>query len=91
MYTITRKLAMVCLAVVFSVLAYGCGGGGSDQAAETPDGTDGTDGMVMTHPVNTDMVSDGLTIMPGTYSIQPGETADAGDATFTCPAGGGVL
>ena len=33
MYTITRKLAMVCLAVVFSVLMYGCGGGGSDQAA----------------------------------------------------------
>ena len=26
--------------------------------------------------------------MPGTYSIQPGETADAGDATFTCPAEG---
>ena len=87
MYTITRKLAMVCLAVVFSVLAYGCGGGGSDQA-ETPDGTDGTDGMVMTHPVDTTTVSAGLTIMPGTHSIQPGETADAGYVTFTCPAGG---
>ena len=59
MYTITRKLAMVCLAVVFSVLMYGCGGGGSDQAAgETPDSTDGTDGMVMTHPVDTATVSD---------------------------------
>ena len=56
MYTITRKLAMVCLAVVFSVLVYGCGGGGSKQA-ETPDGTDGTDGMVMTHPVDTSMVT----------------------------------
>ena len=84
MYTITRKLSMVCLAVVFSVLMYGCGGGSSDQAEITPDGPDGPDGMAMTHPVNTDMVTDGLTIMPGTYSIQPGESEDAGDATFTC-------
>ena len=88
MYTITRKLSMVCLAVVFSVLMYGCGGGSSDQAEMTPDGTDGTDGMAMTHLVNTDMVTDGLTIMPGTHSIQPGESEDAGDATFTCLAGG---
>ena len=86
MYTIIRKLAMVCLAVVFSVLVYGCGGGGTD-VAETPDGTDGTDGMVMTNPVDTDSLTAGLTIMPGTYSIQPGKTADAGDATFTCAAG----
>ena len=88
MYTITRKLAMVCLAVVFSVLVYGCGGGGSDQAEMTPDGTDGTDGMAMTHPVSTEMVTAGLTIMAGTYTILPGETADAGDATFTCAADG---
>ena len=91
MYTITRKLAMVCLAVVFSVLVYGCGGGGSDQATMTPDGTDGTDGtdgMAMTHPVSTEMVTAGLTIMPGTYPILPGETADAGDATFTCAEDG---
>ena len=26
--------------------------------------------------------------MPGTHSIQPGETADAGYVTFTCPPGG---
>ena len=82
MYTITRKLAMVCLAVVFSVLVYGCGGGGSDQASDPE--TPGTDSMVMPHPVDTDMVTAGLTIMPGTYTILPGETADAGDATFTC-------
>ena len=85
MYTITRKLAMVCLAVVFSVLVYGCGGGSNDQAM-MPD-TDSPD-MVMPNPVNTDMVTPGLTIMPGTYSIQPGETADAGDATFTCAEDG---
>ena len=88
MYTITRKLSMVCLAVVFSVLMYGCGGGSKDQAEMTPDGTDGTDGMAMTHLVKTDLVTDGLTIMPGTYSIQSGESEDAGDATFTCLAGG---
>ena len=84
MYTITRKLAMVCLAVVFSVLVYGCGGGGSDMAGETPDDTDSTDGMVMTHPVDTEMVTDGLMSTPGTYTILPGESADAGDVTFTC-------
>ena len=27
--------------------------------------------------------------MPGTHSIQPGETADAGYVTFTCPGPGG--
>ena len=91
MYTTTRKITMVCLAVVFSVLVYGCGGGDSKQASTEPpptDSPDGTDGMVMTNPVVTDTLTDGLTIMPGTYSIQPGETADAGDATFTCLAGG---
>ena len=43
MYTITRKLAMVCLAVVFSVLVYGCGGGGNGQADMV-----GTDSMPTT-------------------------------------------
>ena len=48
MYTITRKIAVVCLAVVFSVLVYGCGGGDSKQAStdtpptDSPDTTDGT-------------------------------------------------
>ena len=32
MYTLTRKLTMVCLAVVLSVLAYGCGGGGGGSS-----------------------------------------------------------
>ena len=41
MYTITRKLAMVCLAVVFSVLVYGCGGGSSEPTVETPPPEDG--------------------------------------------------
>ena len=93
MYTIIRKLAMVCLAVVFSVLVYGCGGGGSEQAStdstdmvvtptDSPDSTD----MVMT-PTTVDlgMVSDGLTITPGAHTILPGRTANAGDATFSCP------
>ena len=30
----------------------------------------------------------GLTIMPGTITVQPGETMDAGEAAFRCPAGG---
>ena len=83
MYTIIRKLAMVCLAVVFSVLVYGCGGGGSGQAETTTM----TDEPGMPHSVSTASVSDGLTITPGEYNIPPGETADAGDATFACPAG----
>ena len=77
MSTLTRKLAVVCLAVVFSVLVHGCGGGGSKL---TP--------MSMSHTVSTDMVTTGLTIEPGTYTIQPGGNLDAGDATFTCPPGG---
>ena len=90
MYTITRKLAMVCLAVVFSVLVYGCGGGGSEQASTDTGGTDTptpTD-MVMPHQVTTDMVSDGLTITPGTFTIQSGDTAVVGDVIYTCPPDG---
>ena len=81
---------MVCLAVVFSVLVYGCGGGSSEQATMTPEDMDGMDGtdMVMTHDVDTSMVSDGLEIMAGMYTILQGETADAGDATFTCDVDG---
>ena len=82
MYTIIRKLTMVCLAVVFSVLVYGCGGGGSEQATTTTM----MDGPGMPHSVSTELVTAGLTIMPGTYNIPSGETADAGDATFACPA-----
>ena len=74
MYTLTRKLAMACLAVVLSVLAYGCGGGSSQQATVTD--------------VSTDMVTAGLTPDSGTYTIQPGGTANAGDVTFACPAEG---
>ena len=90
MYTITRKLAMVCLAVVFSVLVYGCGGGSSEQATMTPEDTDSMDGtdMVMTHDVDTSMVSDGLEIMAGIYTILPGETADAGDTIVRCDEDG---
>ena len=73
MYTLTRKLSVVCLTVVLSFLAYGCGGG-SKQAVITD--------------VSTDMVTAGLTPDSGTYIIQPGGTATAGDVTFTCPAEG---
>ena len=70
MYTITRKLAMVCLAVVFSVLVYGCGGGGGDQASNGM--SDGPDMGANPVPVNTDMVTAGLTIMPGNYTDPTG-------------------
>ena len=52
MYTLTRKLSVVCLTVVLSFLAYGCGGG-SKQALITD--------------VSTDMVTADLTPAPGTY------------------------
>ena len=74
MYTLTRKLSVVCLTVVLSVLAYGCGGGSSEQATITD--------------VSTDMVTGGLTPDVGTYTIQPGGIANAGDVTFACPADG---
>ena len=73
MYTLTRKLSVVCLTVVLSFLVYGCGGS-SKQATITD--------------VSTDMVTAGLTPDPGTYTIQPGGTATAGDVTFACPEEG---
>ena len=73
MYTLTRKLSVVCLTVVLSFLVYGCGGS-SKQALITD--------------VSTDMVTAGLTPDSGTYTIQPGGTANAGDVTFTCPTEG---
>ena len=86
MYTITRKIAMVCLAVVFSVLVYGCLGGDSQQAS-TPS-TDSPDMVMTPTTVDLGMVSDGLTITPGAHTILPGRTANAGDATFSCPEEG---
>ena len=73
MYTLSRKLAVVCLTLVLSVLVYGCGGS-SKQALITD--------------VSTDMVTTGLTPDSGTYLMQPGGTATAGDVTFTCPKEG---
>ena len=79
MYTLTRKIAVVSLTAVLSVLAYGCGGGSSDgQTSTTPIITD----------VSTASVTDGVEITPGTYTIQPGETMEAGGAAFSCPAEG---
>ena len=76
MYTLTRKLSVVCLTVVLSFLVYGCGGGGSSEQA------------LITDVSTTDMVTAGLTPDSGTYTIQPGGTANAGDVTFACPAEG---
>ena len=73
MYTLTRKLSVVCLTVVLSLLVYGCGGS-SKQALITD--------------VSTDMVTGDLTPDVGTYTIQPGGTANAGDVNFACPAEG---
>ena len=67
MYTLTRKLSVVCLTVVLSFLVYGCGGS-SKQALITD--------------VSTDLVTAGLMPDPGTYTIGPGGTANAGDVTF---------
>ena len=74
MYTLTRKLAVVSLTLVLSVLVYGCGGSSKQALVKTD--------------VDTDMVTAVLAITPGTYPIQPGGTATAGDATFSCPAEG---
>ena len=73
MYTLTRKLSVVCLTVVLSFLVYGCGGS-SKQALITD--------------VSTEMVTAGLKPDAGTYNIQPGGTATAGDVTFACPLEG---
>ena len=76
MYTLTRKLSVVCITVVLSFLVYGCGGS-SKQATITD--------------VSTDMVTAGLTPDSGTYTIQPGGTATAGDVTFACLRRGVIL
>ena len=73
MYTLTRKLAVVCLTLVLSVLVYGCGGS-SKQALITD--------------VSTNMVTTGLTADSGTNTIQPSGTWTAGDVIFECPAEG---
>ena len=73
MYTLTRKLSVVCLTVVLSFLVYGCGGS-SKQALITD--------------VSLDMVTGDLMPEPGIYTIEPGGTANAGDVSFTCPEGG---
>ena len=70
MYTLTRKLAVVCLTLVLSVLVYGCGGSSKQT--------------LITTPVSTDMVTAGLTPDSGTYPIRPGGTANAGDVRFEC-------
>ena len=70
MYTLTRRLSVVCLTVVLSLLVYGCGGS-SKQALITTD-------------VITDMVMGDLTPDVGTYTIQPDGTANAGDVAFGC-------
>ena len=44
--------------------------------------------LEVSNDVDTGMVTVGLTITAGMYTIQPGENMDAGDATFTCSAGG---
>ena len=70
--------------------------GDSKQASIDPpptdstDGTDGTDGtdVVVTPTVDMSMVTAGLIITAGTFTILPGESRDQYDATFTCPAGG---
>ena len=76
MYTLTRKLSVVCLTVVLSFLVYGCGGS-SKQALITD--------------VSLDMVTGDLRPEPGTYTIKPGGTKNAGDVSFTCPEGGAIL
>ena len=73
MYTLTRKLSVICLTVVLSFLVYGCGGS-SKQALITD--------------VSLDMVTDGLTPNSGIYTIQPDGTAPAGDVAFGCEGEG---
>ena len=96
MYTITRKLAVVCLAVVLSMLAYGCGGGSSKQAdinggTDTDTDTETPSVVVTPHTVDTAVLVAGLTITPSTdISIQPGKTMNFGDADIRCRDGGEV-
>ena len=48
----------------------------------------GNDKLAVSNTVDTSDVTVGLEITAATYTIQPGEDMDAGDATFTCSAGG---
>ena len=45
--------------------------------------------LYMSQIVDTGKLATGYnTITPGTYSIEPGQSMDVVDATFTCPVGG---
>ena len=83
MSTLTRKLTVVCLAVVFSALMYGCGGGDSKMASEGP--------VITDEPAPapaTVMIDQGLTIASGTSMIEAGTMWVTGEVAFTCPEDG---
>ena len=96
MSTLSNKLVAVCLVAAFSMVMYGCGGGGSSSTPEvptTPDPTDPTDPTdppaPMTHDVDLSTLLAGYNTVPaGEHMIDAGMDMDVGDATFTCPAGG---
>ena len=96
MSTLSNKLVAVCLVAAFSMVMYGCGGGGSSSTPEvptTPDPTDPTDPTdppaPMTHDVDLSTLLAGYNTVPaGEHMIDAGMDMDVGDATFTCPADG---
>ena len=78
----TKQYMMaIASAVVLALGLYGCGGGGGGPV---------TDGGGMPTPVTVDLtgVTAGYTADAGTVTIEAGQSADHGDISFSCAAGG---
>ena len=76
----------VFLVTALSLVMYGCGGGGGSSAPAPTMPTEPTEPTEpMTHDVT---LPSGVDAMEGMAEIAAGMSADIGDITFSCPAGG---
>lgn len=78
----------VFLLTALSLVMYGCGGGGGSSAPAPMTPTEPTE-PTPTEPMMHDVtLPSGVDVMGGMVEIDPGMSADIGDITYSCPAGG---
>ncbi len=79
----------VFLLTALSLVMYGCGGGGGSSAPAPTTPTEPTEPTEPPEPMTHDVtLPSGVDVMGGMAEIDPGMSADIGDITFSCPAGG---